>query len=141
MPAELIPTIEAPLQELTPQQQKFCELYAADLKANAAKAARGAGCGKAAKVTACRWMKLPQITAEIERIKEELLHQAGVNRHAILMETAKLAHGPQKRVGGSVKLRALEILGRWAGMDPTSDNAAPQFIAQQINVNIRRVGA
>ena len=89
---ELLPASAEQPKPLRPKLQRFCNEFVIDFNQTKAAERIGVPPGAGARVTACRWMKLPEVKAEIERLKEEQLAEQGVQRFKVLSEVAALAH-------------------------------------------------
>jgi phage terminase small subunit len=111
MPAEL--TAAPDLPQLTRRQALFALEVASDPSLTGADAARKAGCrGDTAKVTACRWLKMPQVKAEIQRLQEEILEREGVTRFSVLRELAAIGHSNPKDIDEALSKGGMAALTR-----------------------------
>src|ERR1700739_4948373 len=109
MPAEL--TVTPPEIRLTRKQEAFALEIASNPRLTHTECARRAGCPEtSAKVTACRWLKMPVIKAEIERLQNEILEQEGVSRFSILRELAAIVHSNLKEMEEAISKGGLAAL-------------------------------
>lgn len=91
MPAEL--TVAPSEPRLTRKQEAFALEIASNPRLTQTECARRVGCpDSSAKVSACRWMKMAPVKAEIERLQNEILEREGVSRFSILREVAAVGH-------------------------------------------------
>ena len=130
MPAELT---AGPDRPLSPLRERFCAEYLIDFKGRDA-AIRAGAKPRSAAVRACEWLKEPAVKAEIERLKAEDAAKIGITREAVLRETAKIAHGDIKQVGGPTKVKALELLGKYLNLWDKPEGEGSGATNVQVNV-------
>lgn len=102
-------------EELSAQQERFCQEYAANGK-NGTKAAIAAGYAeKAAAVTACRLLKKGKITSRVRELIKEQWDRLIITKEQVLLETYEVAK-ETRATDPKSSLRALEMVGKELGM-------------------------
>lgn len=103
------------MRELTAKQKAFIEELPKQ-QWNATKAAIAAGYApKGAAVMACRLLKHPRVSQDIEKRMGEIVEKTDVEVGEIVAALRKIAFGGKKATN-SEQLKALDLLGRYKGM-------------------------
>lgn len=102
------------MKELTDKQKRFIDEYPKDF--NATQTAIRAGYSpNSAAVMACRLLKNPQVSQEIEKRMGEIEEKTDVEVGEIIAALREMAFGG-KPATNSERLKALDLLGRYKAM-------------------------
>jgi phage terminase small subunit len=120
------------MSELTARQKAFVEELPKN-QWNGTRAAIAAGYAeKSAHVRACRLLKNPRVTKELDRHRVEIAEKTDVEVAEIVVALRQIAFGGKKATN-SEQLKALELLGKYKAMfvDRQQTEDAPSPIAKE----------